>query len=320
MPLVPLYGAGLRIKNVSFDHALLRSKKLNAPVISIGSLSAGGAGKTPVVIALAKLLIRQGIRPDVLSRGYGRQSREIAEVTPGGTARQFGDEPIEISLSKIRVFVGADRFAAGRLGESSHGGGVNVHLLDDGFQHRQLARDLDVVLLTKEDTQDRLLPAGNLREPFSSLRRADVIVLREEEAEELRPFVAQQTDAEIWIVRRRLIVPPQQPGRRWFAFCAIARPSGFVDSLNLSGITPVGSKFFPDHHAFTTEDLAAIAHEAQAAGATGFCTTMKDRTRIPHDASQAMLKVGPIWPAKLRATLLDEDAIVRRVRSAMKSA
>lgn len=176
-PLVPVYAAVLRAKEALRRAGVPRTRRLQWPVVSVGSLSAGGAGKTPVVIALATLLEESGWPVDVLTRGYGRSGRGVASVRPtlDDAAQRFGDEPVLIAQrTGVPVWVGADRFAAGERAEAS---GIKtprrVHLLDDGFQHRQLARTIDVVVLTAEDLDDMLLPAGNLREGLAALQRAD---------------------------------------------------------------------------------------------------------------------------------------------------
>jgi len=247
-PLVPVYAAGLWVK----ERFLGEPKKLTWPVVSVGSLSAGGAGKTPVVMALALMLKERGWGVDVLSRGYGRggsgvelvagseekqipceddnkKGKGIDEGKDNGKtlAERFGDEPLLIARrTGVEVWVGADRYSAGAAAEGfaaaeesgrvlphsmptlasqvresrmghpegrrSEGrqvypDGRRVHLLDDGFQHRQLARAVDVVLVTVEDLEDALLPAGNRREGLGALRRADVVVVREEEVELVEP-------------------------------------------------------------------------------------------------------------------------------------
>src|SRR5262249_8054956 len=144
------------------------SAELRGPVISVGSLSAGGAGKTPLVLLLGELLKQRQIPFDVLSRGYGRKSKGVRLVDPAGEAAEFGDEPLLIARRPgVPVVVGENRYHAGLLAEQRFG--PQLHLLDDGFQHRALARDFDVVALTLVDLNDRLLPAGRLREPLTSL-------------------------------------------------------------------------------------------------------------------------------------------------------
>ena len=164
-PLSAVFGAGVAIRNALYDRHVFQVKKLARPVVSIGNISVGGSGKTPFVIALGQLLAERGIAFDVLSRGYGRTSTEIAVVDPNGSPAQFGDEPLLIARKlQAPVIVGADRYQAGLLAEQKFGS--KLHLLDDGFQHRRLHRDFDIVLLPAEDQAGSLLPTGRLREPI----------------------------------------------------------------------------------------------------------------------------------------------------------
>src|SRR6202047_3182957 len=175
-PLEAIYGAVVGARNAFYDRGWLRARTLQGSVVSVGNLSAGGSGKTPFVILLGELLKQRGIKFDVLSRGYGRKTRGVLQVDPGGLSRDFGDEPLLIARRlQVPVVVGEDRYKAGRFAEARFG--PQIHLLDDGFQHRGLARHFDIVLVTPEDARDRLLPGGRLREPLGSLRRADAVVL-----------------------------------------------------------------------------------------------------------------------------------------------
>ena len=237
LPLVPVYGAVLGAKAWMQERGWLRRRRLGRPVISVGSVSAGGAGKTPVVLLLAELLGQAGCSVRILSRGYGRASTAVERVDPAGEAARYGDEPMLLARrleAPAEVWVGADRYAAGM---AAGGGGCGVvYLLDDGFQHRKLARDLDVVLLTQADVEDCLLPAGNLREPLRALRRADVVVLREEDAG-LAGFVAEVCRGkvpEVWVIRRRL-ASASLPARP-VVFSGIARPESFVGMLGGGGV------------------------------------------------------------------------------------
>ena len=160
--LASLYGAGVRARNHLYDRGTLPARRLAGPVISIGNLTVGGAGKTPFVIMLGEMLKTRGIAFDVLSRGYGRRTRGVAMVDPEGSAADFGDEPLLIAMRLgAPVVVGEDRYGAGQAAEKKLG--ARLHLLDDGFQHRALARDLDIVLVSHSDVHDQLLPAGRLR-------------------------------------------------------------------------------------------------------------------------------------------------------------
>ena len=228
-PLSAIFGAGVRLRNALYDRELMRVRQLQAPVVSIGNLSAGGSGKTPCVLLLGELLQARGLEIDVLSRGYGRSSRGVALVNGAGTAREFGDEPLLIARRLgVPVIVGEDRYQAGCFAEDKFG--LRLHLLDDGFQHRQLARDFDIVLVTPEDSEDRLLPAGRLREPPSALRRADAVVLVPGASPAGLPLAGKL----IWRVERSIRLP-QVPARP-VAFCGIARPQRFFLQLREAGI------------------------------------------------------------------------------------
>ena len=281
--------------------------KLEWPVLSVGSLSAGGAGKTPVVLALAALLERHGTEVDVLSRGYGRTSSAVELVDPDGPASRYGDEPVELAQAGLRVFVAAKRAQAGLLAESDRGK-PRVHLVDDGFQHRQLMRDANVALLTLEDAPDRLLPAGNLREPLSALSRADAVVVRADEADSLYPLLSPGLRARVWVVRRTLRLPADTPGKP-LAFCGIARPQSFVSMLAATGCQPVASVAFADHHPYQPADLDRLIATAQATGADGFVTTAKDAVKLPAADLARLNQVGRVAVARLEVEFSDEAAV-----------
>ena len=171
-----IFGAGVQLRNHLYDRGILRSRRLAGPVVSVGNLSVGGSGKTPFVLLLGELLRAREVRFDILSRGYGRKTKGVLLVDPAGSSHDFGDEPLLLARRlAVPVIVGEDRYQAGLFAEKRFG--PQLHLLDDGFQHRSLARDFDIVLITPEDTRDSMLPGGRLREPPRSLARADAIVL-----------------------------------------------------------------------------------------------------------------------------------------------
>ena len=160
-PLSTIYGGVVGARNALYDRGVFRARRLQGAVISVGNLSAGGSGKTPFVLLLGELLKARGVKFDVLSRGYGRQSSGVLLVDPAGLPQQFGDEPLLIARKlQVPVIVGEDRYEAGRFAESRFTEsklGPQIHLLDDGFQHRALARDFDIVLVTPQDASDQLL-------------------------------------------------------------------------------------------------------------------------------------------------------------------
>jgi tetraacyldisaccharide 4'-kinase len=207
--LSAIYGGVVSARNALYDRGVLRARGLQGGVISVGNVSAGGSGKTPFVMLLGELLKARGIKFDVLSRGYGRQSRGVRLVDPGGLAQEFGDEPLLMARKlQAPVIVGEDRYQAGRFAEEKFG--AQLHLLDDGFQHRALVRDFDIVLVTPQDAKDRLIPAGRLREPLNALRRADVVVLASGASADAFPVEGKL----VWRVRRG-IVAENVPARRW---------------------------------------------------------------------------------------------------------
>ncbi len=165
-PVSALFSAVVAARNTLYDRGVLKQQRLLRPVVSVGNISVGGAGKTPFVILLAGLLRQHGLRVDVLSRGYGRKTSGVLVVDAGGAPSQFGDEPLLIArrLPEVPVIVGESRYQAGLEAERRFQS--DLHLLDDGFQHRGLARDFDIVLLSRRDLDDRLLPSGRLREPL----------------------------------------------------------------------------------------------------------------------------------------------------------
>jgi len=250
-PLSALFGAGVRLRNSLYDRHRLPQRRLTGPVISVGNLSVGGSGKTPFVLLLGELLKSRDVKFDILSRGYGRRSRGVAVVNPAGSSAEFGDEPLLMARRlSVPVIVGENRYKAGMEAERRFG--PQLHILDDGFQHRGLARDLDIVLVTPEDAHDRLLPAGRLREPLSSLKRADVVVLAGGAAEKAYPLEAKR----VWRVRRN-IAPVEIPPRP-VVFCGIARPEHFLFQLKLAGLEAAAQALYRDHHAYSERDVRDI--------------------------------------------------------------
>lgn len=280
LPLNPIYRLGLALRERRLASGREPVRRLKYPVISIGNLSTGGAGKTPLTIALAQALGSRGSEVDVLSRGYGRTSRVAARVRADGTAQEFGDEPLLIARKAgVPVYVAAERYEAGVLAEAEvQAGAAVVHLLDDGFQHRQLYRDIDIVVLSARDLRDRLLPAGNLREALRAAERADVIAVPAEEPEVEAAVRALGWQGPVWRLRRRMEVP--ETGGAVLAFCGIARPEQFFAGLEAAGVRVAARVAFGDHHRYVQGDLERMAAKARAAGAAAMVTTEKDAVRL----------------------------------------
>jgi tetraacyldisaccharide 4'-kinase len=268
-----LFGAIVGARNALYNRGVLPSRRLERAVVSIGNLSVGGSGKTPFVLLLGDLLRQRGIPFDVLSRGYGRQTSGIAVVDPGGVSRDFGDEPLLIARKlRVPVIVGEERFAAGRLAEECFPS--RLHLLDDGFQHRALARDFDIVLVTAEDAHDRLLPAGRLREPLSALARADAVVLTSGAPADMFPL-----DGKLVWRAHRTIAPCELPSHP-VAFCGIAHPQNFFVQLRNAGIDLAAEASFRDHHKYTEKDVRELVAMATRSEADGFVATEKDAVNL----------------------------------------
>jgi tetraacyldisaccharide 4'-kinase len=272
-PLSSIFGAGVRARNTLYDRSIVRANKLQGPVLSVGNLSVGGSGKTPFILVLGELLRARGVKFDILSRGYGRKTRGVARVDPGGLPQDFGDEPLLLARRlEAPVIVGENRYEAGVFAEKQFG--PQLHLLDDGFQHRALARDFDIVLVTPEDARDRLLPAGRLREPLSSLSRADAVVLTSGASPESFSLNGKL----VWRVRRG-ITPTNVPARP-VVFCGIARPQNFLLQLRTAGIEPGAQALFRDHHAYTERDIHDLSKLREQSEAGGFVTTEKDAINL----------------------------------------
>ena len=275
-PLTWLFSQIVRVRNARYDKGLPPIHRLRLPVISVGNISVGGSGKTPFVQTLGRWLNERNIAFDILSRGYGRDSRGVMQVDPAGAAALYGDEPVLLARSlKVPVFVGEDRYQAGLEAElfgASCPRPARVHILDDGFQHRRLHRDFDIVLLGAGDLRARMLPFGRLREPLSSLGRAQAVVA----PEELSALLAEPN---VWHIRRRLVLPEPAPTRA-LAFCGLARPGQFWELLGDIGIYPVGTFAFGDHHKYKAQDVALLQRLARQHDANGFLTTEKDLVKL----------------------------------------
>jgi tetraacyldisaccharide 4'-kinase len=281
-PLTLPYGAFVSLRARAYRTGILRQRRLNGMVISVGNLTTGGTAKTPMVLWIAQQLLVEGKNTGILTRGYR------------GETGRLGSTSDEVRLLKARLGervafgVGADRFAHGSdLADR----GVESFVLDDGFQHLQLARDVDIVLIdaTNPFGGGHLLPTGGLREPRSALARADVVVItRSDHAPAIESAVQHDSSAPIFYARTQLdsirAFRGEYPGteyaeahsRKLFAFSGIGNPSGFGADLREWGLGVSGYKVFPDHHRYTAQDVKAIETEARAAGANAIICTEKD--------------------------------------------
>jgi tetraacyldisaccharide 4'-kinase len=316
-PLTLPYAIAARLKNYAYDRHWLQPQKLSWPIISVGNLSVGGTGKTPLVLLLADRMSQRGWTVDVLSRGYGRSRQIVAHVDPDGTPQEFGDEPLMMARHGLSVYVGGNRYDPGQLAEKEAESTLlpsrRLHILDDGFQHRKLAREVDIVLLQRADLEGQLLPAGRLREPLSGLRRADICVLRAEDAdvtERVLRLMGPRRHADsssVWIVERRTLLP-SPPGSipSALAFCAIGDATGFFNGLRQTGLTLQSTIAFRDHHIYSPNDIEDLQAAARRCGAKCFVTTEKDSMRLPPALRAELEKQGPLLIAGLEVSLQQE--------------
>jgi tetraacyldisaccharide 4'-kinase len=334
LPLSWLYGAGVAIRNRRYDRDPDAAGRLDAPVVSVGNLTVGGSGKTPLVAAVARELLGRGLRVAVLSRGYRRRSQSPFILVSGGEKihaswRESGDEPLELaqSLPGLAVGVGPDRLSCGR--ELLQRLGPHVLVLDDGFQHRKLHRDLDIVCFDAGEPESslRLLPAGRLREPLSSLRRAGALVWTrwspERPSGRLREIVSRAAPELPQIrARNRLVklarvgggedlAPDALLGEPVGVLLGIARPERVLESLPARVVFHAARA---DHHEWTNEEVQALALEAKSKGAKALLTTGKDAVKM----TSAQLAL-PLYALRVETEILDAGQIGALLACVMSS-
>ena len=300
-------------------------RRLVRPVISVGGISVGGSGKTPVAKFIAELLRDAGEYPAILSRGYGRAERAEGVVVVRDRNRVLadfdvaGDEPRMLAeqLSDVCVLVGEDRYVAGRLAETQFG--ATVHVLDDGFQHYALERDIDLLLLHQDDFGQRTLPTGRLREPIQTAQCADVVIIDTVD-KSISDAIRERFQLEAVFRMERLLGNPLviqgasdsvSEGARILGVSGIAQPTQFTGALRDAGFDVVDSMSFKDHHRFTRSDIQRIAKRMQSQLIDWVVTTEKDAVRLaPHSPLPFSVAVVPlvveIQPAnEFRRWLLD---------------
>lgn len=293
-----------------------RARRLAEPVISIGNIAVGGRAKTPMTARVVRTLLGAGERPAVLSRGYGRERVSDAPVVVRDVdglhadVRDAGDEPLMLAeqLEGAIVVVHRDRARAGALAAET---GASVHVLDDGFQHTALARDVDIVMIDPRDLDGRLLPFGPLREPASALRRAHAVVIVGGDTGALdaaRTRVAAITAAPVFAATRRVARPPLElDGVPVFLVTGIADGAQARASIEAAGWRVDGAMTFGDHHRYTARDVETIGRAAKAAGAAAVLTTEKDEVRLRHPWARML----PLETARLTLEVADGETFDR---------
>ena len=322
------YGWLLRLRAWGFRAGIFRTRHLDRPVISVGNIAVGGTGKTPMTALIARILLSQGKRVAVLSRGYGGTSSGAARIVSDGktlfmTAAEAGDEPYLLARDVLGliVVVGSDRYQAGRLADRELQ--PDVFLMDDGYQHLRLHRDLNILLLDGNDPFGNgwTLPAGFLREPKTAMRRADLIIFTRCD-EGASPAIDAPAGIPVLSARHRLsgIVPLEGGetclfstlyGERVLAFAGIAYPDRFFAGLAEMGIDVVGSLSLPDHMVYDERSVAGIRKSFINAGATCLITTAKDAVKLEKHRKQ----LAKVWVAQLELEMIDPVLLVSRLES-----
>lgn len=332
IPLSWLYGTVIWIRNYCFTAGIFKQKRLPCTVISVGNIVVGGTGKTPAVAAIAKLLQNQGFQVTILLRGYKRRSGEKMTVVSDGENRlcsreESGDEADMLArqLSKIPIIVGKRRYLTGKAALDRFKS--DIVILDDGFQHRQLARDIDI--LTIDATQPygtgRLLPIGTLREPITAIQRADIILLTrtdvvstdianlKAELNQLAPNTlilesVHQPTSLYWLNQsdeHRTMSIKSLTGKRLLAVCGIGNPDAFVTTLEKSNPEVVELLAFPDHHVYTESDLQQIQQRLKGCDAEWVVTTQKDEQKLASLSTEL-----PIVVLAIELVITDGDAVL----------
>ena len=315
-PLSVLYGDLTRLRVWLYEKGYLKQKRLNRPVISVGNITVGGTGKTPMVLWLAEKFLAEGKRIAVLSRGYKGSSGTSDEV-----------ELMRFRLhEKVKFGVGANRFAQGKQLESS----VDLFLLDDGFQHLPLFRDVNILLLDASQPLGRqpLLPAGPLREPVSAMQRADVLVLtRSENSPQAEAAIAKLQNYPVFSAATRLLgfrrlgagmqtLAAGEIGTGpFYAFCGIGNPRAFFQDLKNWNLSVTLTSEFPDHHRYDQRDADELEAAARAGGAQAFLTTEKDAQNL---AGVAFAEL-PVFLAVIDLEISQPDDFLAAIRSQIEA-
>ena len=319
-----LYGMAVRLRASAYGWGLLRTRDLPVPVISGGNITLGGTGKTPAAVNVAGVILKHGRKPVVLSRGYGRSDRSAVLVVSDGISKVLdpvsgGDEPVLIARRhpRVPVVVGAARYRSGTVATGRFH--PDIAILDDGFQHIRLKRDLNIVLIDAVDPfgSGKLFPAGILREPLTALRRADIVLItradRADNIVQLKETVGRFTDARIFTARylpRDLMdvaTGETRPldflaGKPVFAFAGIARPDSFISLLRTLGVIVTGTAFYRDHYSYTRSDLAGLVRKSGERNAALLATTEKDGVRLKDMAPEG------IWAVRIDLEVVENSA------------
>ena len=332
-PLSILYGAVTRTRLSLYRRGTFQTTKLDRPVISVGNITTGGTGKTPLVEWVAKTIASHGKKVCILTRGYGRKDPHVQVIVSDGygvlaSPAEAGDEPYLLATKltgQAAVISSADRIAAGR--EAIKDFGTECFVLDDGFQHLRLARDLNIVTIdaTNPWGGGSLLPYGRLREKPEGLSRADCVVITRcdqvDSVDALRDEILRLAGerpifkSEMRAVRVSSLKNPSQtlsPPARIAAFCAVGNPYSFFENVRRMGFEIGLQKSFPDHHVYTQDEIDSLAQAANEAGATSLITTAKDAVKL-----RTLSFSIPCHVLELEISIENSDAFTRLIIEAL---
>jgi len=336
-PLSLIYKAGIAVLYAIYQKGIFRSHSLPVKVISVGNITLGGTGKTPLVCMIAQMLQKEGYRVGILSRGYGRADKSIRVVSDGtsikANCQDAGDEPYFMAqkLQGISITVGADRYRVGEMALASQK--RDVLILDDGFQHRRLNRDFNIVTMDSKNPwgNGHLLPSGPLREPLKSLKRASVIVLtgpqKNQNVAHVIPIIQKHTSAPVFqsyhkpILWVNLKTQKTQPleflkGKQVVVFAGIGKPEAFRSTLESLNIIVLDFIKFRDHYWYSEKDLQLIQKKSIALSVDAIVTTEKDAVRL----NSLSLGILPIFSLSIELTLLgDADRFRQHLLSVFHS-
>lgn len=333
-PLGKIYGSVMNARNAFYDKGVFASHALGAKTISIGNITVGGTGKTPLVAVVAETLFESGEKVCILTRGYGRRNpKERVVVTDGkkilADAKNAGDEPFELAeklVGKAVIISDADRVSAGSFAREKFG--ITAFVLDDAFQHRKVKRDLDIVCIdaTKPFGNRKILSSGILREPLENLKRADAIVITRsnliENVENLKAEISKYSDAKIFVSRNKFsnfteinnqisaTLDSRLSTLNSLAFCALGNPNNFFDQLKCENFNLTATEIFPDHHFYSQKDIGKIENKARERGAEILITTAKDAVKLKG------LKIDfPAFSAENEIIFEDREGFVKLLTS-----
>jgi tetraacyldisaccharide 4'-kinase len=338
LPFSAGFRFGVALRHAGYKGGWFKTRHLSRPVVSVGNLTVGGTGKTPLVVCVTNILLRRGWKPSILTRGYGRSSKEeMIVVAPGvgrrANAQEVGDEPALLAraLPEVPLIMCADRFRGGQAAEERFQ--VDAHILDDGFQHLALARDVDLLALdaTQSISDWRVLPAGRQREPLSALRRAQIVVLTRTDSADpksLQELVLKvHPAAKVFRSRTNLlgwrdalsdasISTEGIRAQKVAAFCGIGNPRAFFADLRRWGFSLIAEDAFPDHHVYTGEEIQQLVENARKNGAAALLTTQKDAVKFSRDWTPQL----PILACEIEAQILAAEEFERTLLTYLEKA